>query len=135
MTAALERHWGEPMGLRVRRVERAGQHLRREVVLIGQVRGIPAEIGFIDIRLDALAPHLADRVLAGKRPFGALLAEAGVWFRSRPVRFFQALAGDGLAEALSVPPCTVLHGRETVLSDREGRHLARAVEILAPPPD
>lgn len=135
MTAALERHWGEPMVLHVRRTTEVGQRLCREVVLAGASRGRPAEIGYIDIRLAALPPALAEEVRAAGRPFGALLASVGIIFRSSPQRFFQIAAGDDLADALQVPPQTLLYGRETRLTDAAGHLLAEAVEILAPVSD
>lgn len=132
MTAALERRWGETMTLRVRRTELHGSRLRRVVVLAGARRGQPAEIGFIEIRLDALPAGLAEDVRAARLPFGALLAAAGIAFRSRPHRFFSVAACDDLAGALQVPLRTLLYGRETRLTDAAGHLLAEAVEILAP---
>ncbi len=133
MTAALERFWGEPMGLAVRRTDLRDGRLRREVVLAGIRRGLPSEAGFIDIRLDALPPSVAEQVIAGRQPFGAVLAAAGIRFRSRPFRFFQVAADRDLAEALQVPPGSILYGRETRLTDSGGRVLAEAVEILSGP--
>lgn len=135
MTAALERHWGEPMGLRVLACLRNGGHLLREVVLVGERRGLPTEVGFIDIRLDALPAALVPAVVDGRRPFGALLAQAGVRFRSRPQRFFTLAADAGLAERLSVPVGSPLYGRETRLTDDGGRLLAEVVEIVRAGPD
>lgn len=133
MTAALERHWGEPMLLRVLRSLRIATRLRREVVLLGARRGLPAELGLIEIRLDALPSAVAAAVTDGVRPFGTLLAEAGLHFRSRPTRYIQVTADTVLAATLAVPRGTVLFGRETRLTAESGRLLAEAVEVLSGP--
>lgn len=130
MTAALEAHWGEPMRLSVLDSQESAGRLRRAVVLSGAVGGIPAELGLIEIELDRLPEAVREAVRAGLRPFGTVLAEAGLPFRSRPEAFLAVTANRVLADILDVAAGEKLYGRSTLLRLADGTVIARAVEIL-----
>ncbi|HYC03116.1 MAG TPA: hypothetical protein VED40_07485 [Azospirillaceae bacterium] len=130
MTAALEAHWAEPMGLEVLSTQQAGDRVSRAVLLRGGYSGVAAEIGLIAIELAPLPEPLRGQVAQGTVPFGALLARSGIAFRSEPDLYMMLQADLPLALLLDVPQGTRLHARHTVLTATDGTRLAEAVEIL-----
>jgi len=134
MTATLAGAFGEPMGLSVlRRAGTGPGPVWRLIRLYGMNSGRIAELGMIEIDLQALPLPAARAVLAAEQPFGTVLAAAGIRFRSSPDHFLGLAADPFLAEGLAVPEGTPLYGRSTRLTDEAGTLLARAVEILADP--
>lgn len=132
MTATLEAFWGEQMRLSVLHTEEVGGQLRRHVLLSGADSGTPAELGLIEIRLDALPPGALFAVRQRRIPFGAILSACGVGFSSRPAGFLRLVANDELARLLRLTPGTAIHGRATTLyAKTDGRVLANAVELLS----
>ncbi len=131
MTATLEGRWGRPMGLTVLGSRETAGGISRAVLLTADGAAVPAELGLITIRLEALPSTLRAVVRAGDVPFGRVLAEGGIAFSSRPSAFLRLRADTALADILAVTPGTVLHGRATVLRDAAGQVLAEAIEILS----
>ncbi len=131
MTATLEAYWGESMRLSVLHAEEAAGLLRRHVLLSGGQSGMPAELGLIEIRLDALPAAAQFAVRQRKIPFGAILSACGVTFNSRPAGFLVLKADNAVAALLRIVAGDLVHGRATTLYDRDGRMLATAVELLS----
>ncbi|WP_133065529.1 hypothetical protein [Niveispirillum lacus] len=132
MTATLEAFWGEQMRLSVLHTEEKGNLLRRHVLLSGAASGTPAELGLIEIHLDALPPGALFAVRQRRIPFGAILSACGVSFKSRPAGFLRLVANDDLARLLRVTPGSAIHGRATTLyAQTDARVLANAVELLS----
>ncbi len=132
MTSTLEDHHREPLILRVLEKCRRGEILYREVVLVGETSARPVEFGAIRIDLELFEPAARRRILEGRRPLGALLADFAVPYESHPRRFF-ALESDALIDrALELESSRRLYGRQNVLSSPAGRPLAEVVEILPP---
>lgn len=132
MTATLEAFWGEQMRLSVLHAEETGNLLRRHVLLSGADSGTPAELGLIEIRLDALPAGALFAVRQRRIPFGAILSACGVSFRSQPAGFLRLVATDELARLLGLTPGSAVHGRATTLyAQNDGRVLATAVELLS----
>ncbi|QJE72769.1 hypothetical protein HHL28_06405 [Aerophototrophica crusticola] len=131
MTQALVSFWGEAMRLSVLDSTESGGTLRRAVVLSAAESGMPAELGLIEIELERLPSPVRDAVRAGLRPFGTVLAEATLPFRSRPEAFLAVTANRVLADILDVSPGEELYGRATLLRLADGTAIARAVEILS----
>lgn len=142
MTRALERHWQAPITLSVRHRIQVGMRLRRVISLSTPTR--PVAFGLIEIDLAPLPVAVRDAVLAESTPFGAILAQAGLRFTSRPQCFFTLDADPLLARSLDIPAATRLYGRETQLdallegaADIPPRPatwmpLARVLEIVPP---
>lgn len=131
MTATLEAYWGEQMRLSVLHAEEVGTHLRRHVLLSGAQSGMPAELGLIEIDLDALPPGALFAVRQRRIPFGAILSACGVAFTSRPAGFLVLEAGAEVASLLRVAAGDMVYGRATTLYDADNRPLATAVELLS----
>lgn len=132
MTATLEAFWGEQMRLAVLHTEEVSNLLRRHVLLSGANSGLPAELGLIEIRLDALPAGALFAVRQRRIPFGAILSACGVGFKSRPAGFLRLVANDELARLLRVTPGSAIHGRATTLyAQADGKVLANAVELLS----
>ncbi|MFV3073341.1 hypothetical protein [Niveispirillum fermenti] len=132
MTATLEAFWGERMRLEVLHTEEIDGLLRRHVLLSGADRGIPAELGLIEIRLEALPPGALFAVRQRRIPFGAILSACGTAFRSQPAGFLRLVADESLGRLLRVTPGSPVHGRATTLyAHDDGRLLANAVELLS----
>lgn len=131
MTATLEGFWGERMRLTVLHTSEEATRLRRHVLLTGAESGMPAELGLIEIHLDALPPAALFAVRQRRIPFGAILSACGVSFRSQPTGFLGISADESVARLLRVAPGDCVFGRATTLYDGEGRTLATAVELLS----
>lgn len=130
MTAALGRRWGTPVGLRLlaRRVE--NHALLRLVVLERPGDRLAVEIAVIRIDLNAIGPRAALRSLVADAPFGTVLAETGIDFRSTPLGYFRITADAALAEWGRIPEGSRCWGRSAELRNDGGRVLAQAVEVL-----
>jgi hypothetical protein len=131
MTATLEAFWGERMRLTVLHTAEGAARLRRHVLLNGADSGTPAELGLIEMHLDALPAAALFAVRQRRIPFGAILSACGVSFRSRPDGFLALTTDDSIAKLLKVAAGQVIHGRATTLYDLEGKTLATAVELLS----
>ncbi|MFC7332086.1 hypothetical protein [Rhodocista pekingensis] len=132
MTATLEAAWDETMALEVLDAHEVGECLARTVLLYGADSGRPVELGRIVIHLPSLPECIHEPVRGGILPFGTLLAQAGVAFRSRPDGFFRipATAPD-LAALPALAGCTgELFGRTARVSRLDGTLLAEVTEIL-----
>lgn len=130
MTAALGRRWGTPIGLRLlaRRVE--NHSLLRLVVLDRPDDRQAVEVAVIRIDLQAIGPRAALRSLVGDAPFGTVLAETGIGFRSVPQGYFRITADSALTAWGNIPRGSEAWGRVAELRGTGERALARAVEIL-----
>jgi len=131
MTATLEAFWGERMRLTVLHTAEEAGRLRRHVLLSGADSGTPAELGLIEMHLDALPPGALFAVRQRRIPFGAILSACGVSFRSQPGGFLTLAADDSIARLLRVAAGEAIHGRATTLYDMDGKTLATAVELLS----
>ncbi|MQP67635.1 hypothetical protein GE253_20105 [Niveispirillum sp. SYP-B3756] len=131
MTATLEAFWGERMRLTVLHTAEEATSLRRHVLLSGADSGTPAELGLIEMYLEALPLAALFAVRQRRIPFGAILSACGVSFRSQPAGFLTLVADDGIARLLRLRPGDIVHGRATTLYDMEDRMLATAVELLS----
>jgi hypothetical protein len=131
MTATLEAFWGERMRLTVLHTAEEATRLRRYVLLSGANSGTPAELGLIEMHLDALPPGALFAVRQRRIPFGAILSACGVSFRSQPDGFLTLAADDSIARLLRVAPGEAIYGRATTLYDLDGNTLATAVELLS----
>ena len=98
------------------------------------------ELGCIAIELDVLPVGVRVDVVAGVRPFGSVLLEAGVKQVCEPSGFFVAEEDEVIRTAMGVVDAEevgvgekggrLLYGRCNVISDECGRVIARVVEIL-----
>lgn len=132
MTATLEAFWGEQMRLSVLHAEELPGLLRRHVLLSGASSGLPAELGLIEIRLEALPAGALFAVRQRRIPFGAILSACGVGFKSRPAGFLRLNTDEKLASLVRQKAGAVLYGRATTLyAENDGRVLANAVELLS----
>ncbi len=130
MTSKLESFHASPVGLILLHQHSEAPWLEREVVLFRESDQAPVEYGAIAICLQALPERGQDAVRAARMPFGAILRDCEVDYRSHPSRFFEGEASGSIAEALQVPEGAPTWGRCNVLSDTTAGTLARIVEIL-----
>jgi hypothetical protein len=132
MTSTLERHWGEPMTLRVLASRFDHDHYSRQVVLLSANSQQPVEFGVIRIVLSLLGERAQRDVLSGKVPLGGILNGYGLIYRSCPGGFFRIQSNHRIETALGLAAPAVLYGRCNSLSDIDGRTIAEVVEILPP---
>lgn len=132
MTSTLERHWGEPIVLRVLDSRLDGEYYSRQVVLLTANTHRPVEFGVIRIFLPRLGETACRDVLAGKMPLGGILNGHGLIYRSCPGGFFQMQSNSLIESALGFEKSVRLFGRCNCLSDSEDRTIAEVVEILPP---
>jgi hypothetical protein len=130
MTSTLERFHGSPIWLDVLRVGPRGENYVREVILWREKDRRPVEYGMLEADLGAYPEALRPAVLAGERPLGFLLNDAGVPFRSNRLGLFRVRSE--LTAGL-FPEGTgggFRYGRYNQLLTAEGRSLAKIIEIL-----
>lgn len=132
MTATLEQHWGGPIEIELLAddIVTEQRSLFRFVVLRLRQTRLAVELATIRIPLDHFDPSIRANFIEGVRPFGALLADAGIRFRGRPIAYF-SLAADSLAATkTNIPVGTALYGRINQLIGESGEVLCETVEML-----
>ncbi len=134
MTATLEAHWGQRLAVDLiaddllvdeRSLYRfvalyTGEDGERQVV----------ELAAIRIVLDAFPALVRPEFIEGVRPFGAILARAGITFRARPSGFFRIEADEFIARKASIALGTTLYGRVNELRGEGDVLLCETVEML-----
>ena len=134
MTATLEAHWGQRLAVDLiaddlvvdeRSLYRfvalyTGEDGERQVV----------ELAAIRIALDAFPALLRPEFIEGVRPFGSILARAGITFRARPSEFFRLEADEFIARKASTAFGATLYGRVNELRGEGDVLLCEAVEML-----
>lgn len=132
MTSTLTRFHKREIVLRALRLERQGDTLTRQVILLTQDSSRPVEFGAIVIHLNALPEAARADVLEGHKPLGGILQDHAVAYVSRPSAFFRIRADEMIASALEIALATPLYGRCNTLRTTRLRLIATVVEILPP---
>ena len=132
MTETLERHWRDTVCVELLSDDISLKHrsLFRFVALHTGSCGKPVEIALIRIPLETFPPPLRRLFIEAKRPFGALLAEAGIRFEARPQAYFTFVADGTLAKTCGLGEGTRLYGRINQLWCDDGSLLCETVEAL-----
>ena len=134
MTATLEAHWGQRLAVDLiaddlivdeRSLYRfvglyTGEEGERQVVELAATR----------IVLDAFPARLRPEFIEGVRPFGGILARAGITFRARPSGFFRLEADEFIARKASIALGATLYGRVNELRGEDDVLLCETVEML-----
>lgn len=129
MTAALERHHGQPLVVRPLSFGARGRWYARRVVLAGRTSGRPVVMGAIRVRLDAFPARVRARILDGTTPFGRVVADHGLDLVSRPRWFFELTPNAEMLGVFWMPEIRTLYGRRTALL-MDGRKIGDVVEVL-----
>ena len=132
MTGTLSQFWNSAICIHPLRVDESRDSLYREVVLTaGEDRDARrVEAGAIRIHLGEFPSAAKTEILAGHAPFGGILTDHEIAFRSRPRAYFRTQTNEFLREAFPNDPEGTHYGRHNVLSTPEGATLAEVVEIL-----
>jgi hypothetical protein len=129
MTFTLERHFGGPVVLRpLSTMLTRGWYLRR-VLLVQAYSGRPVEMGAIRLKLRAFDPHLQSLILRNEIPFGRLLREAHIDFKSRPRVFIELEPNPEMMGVFWMREPRTLYGRQTE-AFHGGVKIGDIVEIL-----
>ena len=132
MTSTLEKQYSQPIVLKPLMRHRDGEALMRQVVLVGERDGRPAEFGAIRIELPLFDPPVQDVIRACRMPLGSILHKYAIEYVSRPSHFFSVPADETIRRGLGMQGEMALYGRRNTLSTSAGKVLAVVVEILAP---
>jgi chorismate-pyruvate lyase len=129
MTRMLERHFGEPLVIRVlTRWSHGRWYFRRS--LLARVRsGAPVAMGMIRLRLDIFSPRLRARVVRGDAPLGRLLRNERFEYRSEPRAFFEITPNVEMLGVFWMPRSRLLYGRQTALTVG-GATIGTIIEVL-----
>ena len=132
MTSTLERHWRESVCIELLSddISLEQRSLFRFVVLRTQSSAQLVEIALIRIPLENFPGTLRRQFIEAKKPFGTLLAEAGIGFRAYPQAYFTCEADAMLAEKCGLSERTRLYGRINQLLRADGVLLCETVEAL-----
>lgn len=129
MTLTLEAHHDSRVTLRTLSAFREGHWYFRKVLLAEEVSGRPAEMGIIEVDLDAFSRPIRDGILRNRVPLGRLLREGGVDYLSRPTAFLAIKPNPELLGVFWMAKPRTLYGRQTELT-LKGRKIGDVVEIL-----
>jgi hypothetical protein len=132
MTSTLQRHYGEPVALRVLDRKLHDDYYARHIVLETARTRRPAEYGAIRIYLPSLSPPAQQEVLEARAPLGGILGRHGLAFRCCPGAFFKVLSNALINRSLGLSASEWLYGRCNCLGDAAGRTIAEVIEILPP---
>lgn len=130
MTPTLAAFHHSRLYLDVHAHEASEAFVMRLVSLRSVATDAPVEYGAIAIQLGGLPPEVADEVVAGRKPLGALLGEYGVEHVGAPLAYFAVPADEWIGKALGQRSGEILYGRCNQLLDRDGMVFADIVEIL-----
>ena len=134
MTATLEAHWGQRLavGLIADDLVVEERSLYRFVALYtGEDEDrLVVELAAIRIALDAFPPLLRPEFIEGVRPFGGILAGAGISFNARPSGFFRLEADEFIAQEASIALGATLYGRLNELRGEGDVLLCETAEML-----
>ncbi len=133
MTSTLEKYHGSKLYVDCLRREISRRVYLREVFLKAQKDDAIVEYGVIAIVLDSFSDDQQKVIQAAKIPFGGLLHDFKIEFKSAPVCYFSISA-----EFLKDTPFRKLKGelfcgRFNQLSKISGESIAWIMEILTPP--
>lgn len=113
LTLTLERHFGGPVRLRtLSTVLEGGWYLRR-VLLVQAYSGRPVAMGAIRLRLAAFKPRLRTLILKNEMPFGRLMRDAGIEFKSQPRIFLEIEPNPEMMGVFWMREPRMLYGRQT----------------------
>jgi hypothetical protein len=129
MTLTLERHFGGPVMLRTLSTTTNGGWYLRRVLLVQAYSGRPVEMGAIRLRLNAFKPRLRAQILRNEVPFGRLLRDAGIDFRSHPRVFLEVEPNPEMMGVFWMREPRTLYGRQTE-AFQGGSKIGDIVEIL-----
>lgn len=132
MTSTLEGFHGDQIILRVLGSRQDGGRYQREVVLLLEKTATPVEFGATHVRLDTLPAAARSLVIEARRPFGAILRDLAIPYRSRPKAYFRVPSDATMGAALGFAGHPVLYGRCNTISAPDGTAIADIVEILPP---
>ena len=134
MTATLEAHWGQRLAVDLIADDLLVEErsLYRFVGLYTEEDGERqvVELAAIRIALDAFPALLRTTFIEGVRPFGGILARAGITFRARPSGFFRLEADKFIARKANIALGATLYGRVNELLGEGDTLLCEAVEML-----
>ena len=134
MTATLETHWGQRLAVDLIADDLLVEEhsLYRFVALYTAEDGKRqvVELAAIRIALDAFPALLRPALIEGVRPFGGILARAGIAFRARPTGFFRLEADEFIARKASLALGATLYGRVNELRGEGDVLLCETAEML-----
>ena len=131
MTGTLETYHDQLVSLHVIMKRIDGDHMLRQVTLVGTADGQPKEFGAIRIDLSCFEEDARRVVASCAMPLGRVLREYGVAYVSNPSAFLRISPDERLCEALNVK-AGPLYGRKNELTTPDGRSIAHIIEILPP---
>ena len=129
MTGALERFHGQPLCVRTLSSIANGRWYARRVLLVRGDSGRPVAMGAIRVRLDAFRPRVVSQILANDEPFGRVLRQSDLDYRSRPRVFFELTPNSEMMGVFWMSEPQTLYGRQTEVIVG-GRKIGDVVEVL-----
>ena len=134
MTGTLEAHWRQRLAVDLMADDLLvdERSLYRFIALYTRQGGERqvVELAAIRIALDAFPAPLRPEFIEGVRPFGGILARAGITFRARPSGFFRLDADEFISRKASIAFGTTLYGRVSELRGEGDVMLCETVEML-----
>lgn len=130
MTQTLERYHHQRLKLEVVHKLLDGDHLRRQVLLVGEDTGTVTEFGAICIDLSRFAGEPRRVIEACRRPLGAILEDHSIVHTCRPAAYFRVAPSAAVARIMRLNEPAELFGRRNTLLDASDAVLAEVVEIL-----
>jgi len=125
MTAVLQRHFGEPVGLRVLRNEfENGQYARKILLTVGDAERI-VELGIVRMDFRYVGEPVKAEILSRKAPLGDILIRHNVFRRISPRWYFEFSENTPIAREMGQGSGPVYGRVGTIYCDEEA-----AIEVL-----
>lgn len=131
MTVTVERHYGEPVDVRVLACRRDGDEYARKVLLSTHATHRVVQFGLVRINLGVCPPAVKAEIVEGKTPLGRVLIRHDMLRRIEPVGFLKVRLSDRMAEWFGVAGGSVTYGRLGVIYTGDAPAV-EVLEILAP---
>lgn len=129
MTGTLERYHGRRLVTRPLSAALRGRWYARHVLLARTDSGRPVAMGAIRVRLDAFGASVQALIRKSETPFGRILAQSGLDFRSKPKVFFELIPNGEMMGVFWMAGPQALYGRRTELV-LDGEKIGDVVEVL-----
>jgi hypothetical protein len=132
MTLTLEQHFGGRVALRVLSTYHSTHWYLRRVLLVQEYSGRPVQMGAIRMNLNMLKPRIRAQVFRNEVPFGRILRDAGVGFRTQSNVFLKVISNSEMMGVFWMREPRTLYGRQTEVFSAVGAKIGDIIEVLPP---
>jgi hypothetical protein len=129
MTATLEAHHGDRVGVRVLAARQRRDVYTRKILLALRGTGRVVEFSLVRVRLALCSPGVRQEIVAGRTPLGRILADHGVPRAIELTALLRVVPGPALRRWFGLNRSRLVYGRLACIS-LSGRPAVEVLEVL-----